>query len=270
MAALPYRLHAADLPRLGLGDATRREPQFADIVVAEAATQRPIVLVQDYHFALLPRMIRERLPEAIIITFWHIPWPNSEVFSICPWRERDSRRAARQLDRRLPHPVPLQQLHRKRRPVSGMRASSAMHSSISYGGDTTLVHAYPISIEWPPPASGPAAGGSAAAVCARYGLSADIKLPSASSASTTPRAFSTASRRSTSCSSNTPNGSAGSASCRSPRPAGHAARLPAAASGVLAFVDDLNERYGSDGYQPMIMIGEHHGQDDLYDALPRR
>ncbi|MGT2466993.1 trehalose-6-phosphate synthase [Mesorhizobium atlanticum] len=62
---------------------------YADTVVAEARNERPIVLVQDYHFALLPRMMPgERLPEAIVITFWHIPWPNSEVFSICPWRER--------------------------------------------------------------------------------------------------------------------------------------------------------------------------------------
>jgi hypothetical protein len=42
--------------------------------------------VQDYHFALLPRMIRDRLPNATIITFWHIPWPNPEAFAICPWR----------------------------------------------------------------------------------------------------------------------------------------------------------------------------------------
>ena len=42
--------------------------------------------MQDYHFALLPRMIRERLPDATIITFWHIPWPNPEAFAICPWR----------------------------------------------------------------------------------------------------------------------------------------------------------------------------------------
>ena len=42
------------------------------------------MLVQDYHFALLPRLIRERLPRATIITFWHIPWPNAERFGICP------------------------------------------------------------------------------------------------------------------------------------------------------------------------------------------
>jgi trehalose 6-phosphate synthase len=61
--------------------------RFAKAVLAEAKTRRPIVLVQDYHFALLPRMIREEMPEATVITFWHIPWPNPESFAICPWRE---------------------------------------------------------------------------------------------------------------------------------------------------------------------------------------
>ena len=61
--------------------------RFAEVVVAEARTEDPIVLVQDYHFALLPRMVRERLPRATIITFWHIPWPNPEAFGILPWRE---------------------------------------------------------------------------------------------------------------------------------------------------------------------------------------
>ena len=47
--------------------------KFADAVVSEAKTDNPIVLVQDYHFALLPRMIRDALPDATVITFWHIP-----------------------------------------------------------------------------------------------------------------------------------------------------------------------------------------------------
>ena len=91
--------------------------RFADAVVQEATQDDPIVLVQDYHFALLPRMVRRRLPKATIITFWHIPWPNSETFSICPWREGDHRRLARQHHHRLPHPVPLQQLPRGGRPL---------------------------------------------------------------------------------------------------------------------------------------------------------
>jgi trehalose 6-phosphate synthase len=61
--------------------------RFADAVCEEVDSDDPIVLVQDYHFALAPKMIRERLPRATIITFWHIPWPNAERIGICPWRE---------------------------------------------------------------------------------------------------------------------------------------------------------------------------------------
>jgi len=46
----------------------------------------PIVFVQDYHFALLPRMIKSMRPDARVAIFWHIPWPNPEAFGICPWQ----------------------------------------------------------------------------------------------------------------------------------------------------------------------------------------
>jgi trehalose 6-phosphate synthase len=65
----------------------RVNQKFANAVIDEASGPDPVILIQDYHFALLPRMIREKLPGATIITFWHIPWPNPEAFGICPWRE---------------------------------------------------------------------------------------------------------------------------------------------------------------------------------------
>jgi len=58
-------------------DVNRR---FADAVVAEAVSPRPLVLIQDYHLALLPELVRRRLPEAVIVAFWHIPWPNAARF----------------------------------------------------------------------------------------------------------------------------------------------------------------------------------------------
>ncbi len=123
--------------------------KFAKAVVSEAKTKDPIVLVQDYHFALLPKMIREELPDATIISFWHIPWPNPESFAICPWREEI---------------------------LAGMLGSSIMgfHTqfhcnnfvdtvdrflearvdrasfNVSFGGKLTAVRRYPISIAWPP------------------------------------------------------------------------------------------------------------------------
>ncbi|KRT72410.1 MAG: alpha,alpha-trehalose-phosphate synthase, trehalose 6-phosphate synthase, partial [Candidatus Rokubacteria bacterium CSP1-6] len=44
-------------------------------------------LIQDYHFALLPRLVKDRRPDARIVLFWHIPWPNPEAFGICPWQQ---------------------------------------------------------------------------------------------------------------------------------------------------------------------------------------
>ncbi|MGA8220244.1 MAG: trehalose-6-phosphate synthase [Candidatus Acidiferrales bacterium] len=61
--------------------------KFADALIQEmAGTEQPLVLVQDYHFALLPRMIKKERPDARVAIFWHIPWPNPEAFGICPWQ----------------------------------------------------------------------------------------------------------------------------------------------------------------------------------------
>ena len=122
--------------------------RFADAVVAEARSEDPVVLVQDYHFALLPAMIREQLPQATILTFWHIPWPNPESFGICPWRheilegmlgstilgfhtryhcKNFIETVDRYLEARIEHE----------------------HSTIAFREKETLVESYPISIEWP-------------------------------------------------------------------------------------------------------------------------
>jgi alpha,alpha-trehalose-phosphate synthase [UDP-forming] len=61
--------------------------KFADALLEEMQkTSQPIVLVQDYHFALLPRMVKQSRPDARVAIFWHIPWPTSEAFRICPWQ----------------------------------------------------------------------------------------------------------------------------------------------------------------------------------------
>jgi alpha,alpha-trehalose-phosphate synthase [UDP-forming] len=61
--------------------------KFAKAVLEEmAAIERPVLLAQDYHFALLPRLIKKERPDARVAIFWHIPWPNPEAFSICPWQ----------------------------------------------------------------------------------------------------------------------------------------------------------------------------------------
>ncbi|MCW5635785.1 MAG: trehalose-6-phosphate synthase [Rubrivivax sp.] len=150
--------------------------RFADAVVAEARSEDPVVLVQDYHFALLPAMVRERLPQATILTFWHIPWPNPESFGICPWRAEIVRgmlgstilgfhtrfhcknfieTVDRYLEARIEHE----------------------HSTISFRDEETLIESYPISIAWPEHSERwPPVAECRARVLARLGLQPHTKL----------------------------------------------------------------------------------------------
>ncbi|MEI2676640.1 MAG: trehalose-6-phosphate synthase [Burkholderiaceae bacterium] len=152
--------------------------RFADAVIAEARGDDPVVLVQDYHFALLPAMIRERLPQATILTFWHIPWPNPESFGICPWR--------REILQGMLGSTILgfhTRFHCKNFIETVDRYLEARieheHSTIAYQEKETLVESYPISIEWPSDAE--VAGWAPVAACRqtvieRLGLPADVCL----------------------------------------------------------------------------------------------
>lgn len=129
----------------------RANQKFAQAVCEEATDPSPVILVQDYHLALAPLLIRSQLPQATILSFWHIPWPNAESFGICPWKVEI---------------------------LSGLLGSSILGfhtqfhcnnfmecvdrylearidretNTIIYKGKATQIRAYPISIEWPPKA----------------------------------------------------------------------------------------------------------------------
>jgi trehalose-6-phosphate synthase len=61
--------------------------KFAEAVVEEmTGTEQPVLLAQDYHFGLLPRLVKQERPDARVAIFWHTPWPTSEAFAICPWQ----------------------------------------------------------------------------------------------------------------------------------------------------------------------------------------
>jgi trehalose 6-phosphate synthase len=150
----------------------RVNARFADAVVAEARSKDPIVLVQDYHFALLPRMIRERLPRATIIAFWHIPWPNPEAFAICPWRDE-------LLDGMLGSSILgfHTQFHCNNFLDTVDRLLEARVDreafTVRLRGHTAAVNRYPISIEWPPKAL----EGQKDVAAARRDVRARLELP---------------------------------------------------------------------------------------------
>lgn len=90
-ALLPLCLLAHIRPEFSKQDWSvyrRVNGKFAQALLDEIKNiQRPIILIQDYHFALLPAMIKKSRPDAEIGLFWHIPWPNAQMFSICPQRK---------------------------------------------------------------------------------------------------------------------------------------------------------------------------------------
>jgi trehalose 6-phosphate synthase len=137
--------------------------RFADAVVAAATVPDPIVLVQDYHFALAPRLIRERLPRATIIAFWHIPWPNAERFGVCP-------RSQEILDGLLGASVV--GFHTQAHCNHFIDAVDTFiesridraENAVILRGTRTLIRPYPISVEWP---SQWAAAAPDAATCRR-------------------------------------------------------------------------------------------------------
>ena len=62
--------------------------KFAQAVVDEVGDKKAFVWIQDYHLCLLPRYLKEMLPNQLIVAhFWHIPWPNYETFRICPQKK---------------------------------------------------------------------------------------------------------------------------------------------------------------------------------------
>jgi trehalose 6-phosphate synthase len=127
---------------------TRVNRKFADAVCDEVDSDDPIILVQDYHFALAPKMIRDRLPRATILSFWHIPWPNAERLGICPWREElisgllGSSIVGFQTQQHCNNFIDSVDSFMESRIDREARA-------VVQGSRKTLVRAYPISIEWP-------------------------------------------------------------------------------------------------------------------------
>jgi trehalose 6-phosphate synthase len=119
---------------------------FAKAVLEETKDEEePFILIQDYHFALLPEMIKRGKPRAKVAIFWHIPWPNPESFGICPW-QREILRGMLGADLIGFHT----QYHCNHFLETVNRALESRvlwdSFSVKMGGQTTFVKPFPISI----------------------------------------------------------------------------------------------------------------------------
>ena len=133
----------------------RVNERFATALLEEMeGSIEPIVFVQDYHFALLPRLVKAARPDARVAIFWHIPWPNPEAFGICPWQAEilDGLLGADLIGFHIP-------LHCNNFLSAVDRVFEARtdreHATVSRQGHITTVRPYPISVAFTGSASGP-------------------------------------------------------------------------------------------------------------------
>lgn len=243
--------------------------RFADAIVAEAKQPDPIVLIQDYHFALLPKMVREKLPNATIITFWHIPWPNAETFGICPWKEEI---------------------------IEGLLGSSILgfhtrlyclnfvetvdrfmesridreNLSITYESIETLIRPYPISIAWPPPAL---AGQASVDICRqavrqRLNLPENIRLGIGIERFDYTKGILDRMRAVDDFLLNNPEWKERFSFIQVAAPT--RSKLKAyqdLQNEALSLANDINERHSSKNYKPIILIAEHHEAEEVFELF---
>jgi trehalose-6-phosphate synthase len=151
--------------------------KFAEVVAAESSTDSPVIMIQDFHFALLPQLIRNKIPKATIALFWHIPWPNAETFGVCPWKREV-----------LQHMLSADILgfHTRYHCQNFLDSVDRFvectidheHMTVTLQGHVCRVAPYPISIEWPPRWLQylPDIATCRAAVRARHQIGADVMV----------------------------------------------------------------------------------------------
>jgi trehalose 6-phosphate synthase len=151
--------------------------KFADVVARESQAENPVILIQDYHLALLPRLLRQRKPKATIAVFWHIPWPNAETFGVCPWKHE-----------MLTHLLAADILgfHTRYHCQNFLSTVDRFvecqinheHMTVTLQGHVCHVVPYPISIEWPPRwlANAPQISVAQAAVRTRHAIGPNVYL----------------------------------------------------------------------------------------------
>ncbi len=151
--------------------------KFADVMAAESHSESPVILIQDFHFALLPALIRKKVPRATIALFWHIPWPNAETFGVCPWKREI-----------LEHMLSADILgfHTRYHCQNFLDTVDRFvecqidreHMTVTLQGRVCRVAPYPISIEWPPRwlAQLPDVATCRAVVRERYRISPEVFL----------------------------------------------------------------------------------------------
>ena len=238
---------------------------FAEAVLEEAGDRPAFVFIQDYHFGLLPRMLKRRNPNLTVAQFWHIPWPNPETFRAFPWKEEllDGLLGNDLIGFHLSYHCQnfLETVDRNLE-----SRTDREKSEVQRGGHSTRVRPFPISIDFERQSTA-AASAEVERESARWRHRLKLEERSwawASSGSTTPRAFRSGSGPSTGCWRSTPSTAGASSSPRSASPAGSTS---SAYKQLDDEIDDLveavNWKWGIDAWQPIVYEKRHFNQVEM-------
>jgi trehalose 6-phosphate synthase len=243
--------------------------RFADAVCSDADSDSPLVLVQDYHFALAPRMIHARLPAATIVTFWHVPFPRPHDFTICPWRRQ-------LLEGLLASSIVGFQTAEDC--VNFMLATELLlgaevdhgQSVITHGGRETWVRVYPVSVEWPNrwALRAPSVEACRRSVRRRFQLPADTPLVVGIDRLDYTKGIEEKFLAFERLLESRPEFRGQLALLQVAEPS--RTRLPeyqAARTRLLAAADRVNRRFGSASLQPLIVVERHADADEVFEYL---
>jgi trehalose 6-phosphate synthase len=241
--------------------------KFADAVAQEAGSGDSVVLIQDFHFALLPKLIRERRTRATIAVFWHIPWPNSETFGVCPWKkellthllqadivgfhtQQHCRNFLETADRYLECQVDHERM------------------VVTIQGHECQIVPYPISIEWPPRwvAMTPPPPESKRRVHERFGIAPQVQIGLGVERWDFTKGIIERIQAIEYLLESHPQLRGRftflqiAAPSRSKLPA-----YKALQEQTLAEVDRVNERFATEGWRPVILLGRHHEPAEIFE-----
>ena len=241
--------------------------RFARVVASESKTSNPVVLVQDFHFALLPGLLREFKHKATILLFWHIPWPNAETFGVCPWKQEI-----------LTHMLAADILgfHTRHHcqnflaTVDRFVECQIDHEqlTVTLRGHVCRIVSYPISIEWPPRwlALVPSPEISSANVRARFGIGPDVSLglgverwDFTKGIVERLHALEMLLEKDPECIGKVTLLQVAAPS-RSTLPAYQALQAE-----TRAEVERINARFATDGWKPIILMAQHHQPRDVFE-----
>ncbi|HXE69771.1 MAG TPA: trehalose-6-phosphate synthase [Hyphomicrobiaceae bacterium] len=243
--------------------------RFADAVAQEANRDNPLVLIHDYHFALLPAMVREHLPNATILTFWHIPWPNSETFSICPWREE------------IMHGLlgsTILGFHTQFHCNNFLEATDRFvesridreQASVTVAGRETMIRPYPISIEWPPSALAgqPPVAECREAVRRRFGLPRAARIAVGIERFDYTKGILDRMRAIDDLLRRQPSWKGRLVFIQAAAPTrGKLAAYSALQNEAERLADEINARHGSASYKPIVLVIRHHEPDEVFELF---